>query len=467
MQTFRICIAIMKRHILWLAPLLAVLLGERMFVAGWPINACLVGGMTLICALWWMLEAIPIPATSLIPLALFPLLGLLTPAQVASSYGHPLILLLLGGAMLSKAMEKSGAHVRIALTMVRLFGGSSERRLVLGFMAASAVLSMWISNTATTLMLLPVAMAILEKTQNRPLVVAILLGIAYAASIGGLGTPIGTPTNVVMMGIYQSTTGNEVSFLGWMALTIPIVVVLIPVTAIWLSRHLNGKNQLILPKLGCWRLPEKRVLTVFAITALAWITLKHPYGGWGQWLPHASYGSVALMAVLALFMISDGEDSKLLNWQYANTIHWGVLILFASGIAIAKAFTSVGLSAAIGNAMSDLTTLPIFLLLLTLVLCITFLTEITSNTATATLLMPILATAAISNEMNPTVLMLPAAMATSCAFMLPVATPPNAIVFGTDRIQISDMIRQGLVINLIAAISIASICYLFYVIGLL
>ena len=459
-----------KRDILWLAPLLAATLGYTMFKNGWQIDACLVAALTLVCALWWMFEAIPIPATSLIPLALFPLLGLLTPSQIASSYGSPLILLMLGGAMLSKAMEKSGAHRRIALGIINILGNHSERRLVIGFMAASAILSMWISNTATTLMLLPIAMAALEKVEDRRLIVAMLLGIAYAASIGGLGTPIGTPANVIMMEVYASYTNRDISFLEWMMLTMPIVIILVPIIGLWLCRDLRHNNTtplVQLPIVGKWCVAEKRVLAIFVITALAWMTLKNPYGGWGQWLPHANYGAVALLAVLILFIANDGQGGKLLDWESANKIQWGVLLLFAGGIAIAKAFQQTGLSAAMGEAMSGFALLPVLLLIALLVLCVTFLTEITSNTATATLLMPIMAAAAIGNDMNPKLFMLPAVLSTSCAFMLPVATPPNAIVFGTNKIQISDMVRHGFVTNLIAAMIIIIVCYLLYAGGVL
>lgn len=447
---------------------MALLLGLSMSSAGWGVSACLVAGLTLVCALWWMFEPIPIPATSMIPLGVFPLLGLLDAKQVALSYGSPLILLLLGGAMLSKAMEKSGAHRRVALAMVAMFGGGSQQRLVIGFMVAAAVLSMWISNTATTLMLLPVALAVLEQSKDRKFTVAMLLGIGYAASLGGLGTPIGTPANVIMIDVFARTTGTELSFLDWMMWALPVVVVVVPLAGWALTRDLSSADHGIeLPKLGSWRKAEVRVMVVFALTALAWMTLKGPFGGWGQWLPGANYGSVALTSVLLMFCIPDGKGERLLDWESANKIHWGVLVLFAGGIAIAKAFEATGLSAAIGQAMSGFTALPVLLLMLLLALAVTFLTEITSNTATATLLMPILAATALSSELNPAILMLPAVLSTSCAFMLPVATAPNAIVFGTGRVAITDMVSNGFAINLIAAVVISLICFGFYCLDIL
>lgn len=449
-----------KRHMIWLGPLFALILGLFMMQQGWPLNASLTAALTLLCALWWMFEPIPIPATSMIPLGVFPLLGVLSPTQVAMAYGSPLIILLMGGAMLSKAMEKSGAHRRIALGMVGLFGGGSQRRLILGFMTASALLSMWISNTATTLMLLPVALAVLEKNQDRKLMLALLLGIAYAASIGGLGTPIGTPANVIMMQAYQQATGLELSFADWMLWTLPVVVILVPLAGLWLSRGLSADTSgLTIPKLGAWRKAERRVMVVFALTALAWVTLKGPGGGWGQWLTTANYGSVALVAVLILFIIPDGEGGKLLDWSSANQIHWGVLLLFAGGIAIAKAFTETGLSQAIGEVLAGFVSLPTLLLLLLISLGVAFLTEVTSNTATATLLMPILAATAIASAIEPALIMLPAALASSCAFMLPVATAPNAIVFGTGEVKVVEMVSRGFGINLIAVVVITGSCF--------
>ncbi|GAA6154447.1 SLC13 family permease [Pseudoteredinibacter isoporae] len=459
-------LALLKRHMVWLAPVLSGVLGLWMWQQGWQGNAALTAALTLLCALWWMFEPIPIPATSLIPLGVFPLLGILSPKDVALAYGSPLIILLMGGAMLSKAMEKSGAHRRVALGMVGLFGGGSQRRLVLGFMAASALLSMWISNTATTLMLLPVALAVLEKSDDRKLMIALLLGIAYAASIGGLGTPIGTPANVIMMQAYQDATGVELSFVDWMQWSIPVVVLLVPLAGFWLSRKLGSDTSMLeLPDLGTWRKAERRVMLIFALTALAWITLKGPSGGWGQWLPTANYGSVALLAVLILFIIPDGEGGRLLDWQSANQIHWGVLLLFAGGIAIAKAFTSTGLSQAIGEALAGFNQLPVLLLLVLLSLGVAFLTEVTSNTATATLLMPILAATAIAAEMEPALIMLPAALASSCAFMLPVATAPNAIVFGTGQVRIADMVSNGFSINLIAVLVISGCSFVLLSLG--
>ncbi len=452
-----------KQLALWGGPVLGLLLGLLLSTKGWDSNACLAAGLTLLCAVWWIFEPIPIPATSLIPLGVFPLVGILDGKQVAQAYGSPLIILLMGGAMLSKAMEKSGAHRRLALGMVNLFGGSSSRHLVMGFMAASALLSMWISNTATTLMLLPVALAILERAKDPKLAVPLLLGIAYAASIGGMGTPIGTPPNVIFLQIYKENTGMEPTFTEWMSWAVPVVLILVPITALWLTRGLSGGGVGSLETSGPWRSPERRVLTVFFFTALGWMTLKEPFGGWTALLdlPTANYAAVALTAVVVLFLMPDGEGKggRLLDWEAASSIHWGVLLLFAGGIAIAKAFVATGISEALGSQLAALTALPLLLMIVIVCLSVTFLTEITSNTATTTLLMPILAAAALGANIELALLMVPAALSASCAFMMPVATAPNAIVFGTGEISVKRMSREGLGLNLIGAVVISVSCY--------
>jgi sodium-dependent dicarboxylate transporter 2/3/5 len=454
----------LKRLSLWLGPLVAVAVTLLMMNSGWAREGALVGGLTVLCALWWIFEPIPIPATAMIPLGVFPLLGILDGKQVAQAYGDPLIILLMGGAMLSKAMEKSGAHRRLALYMVNLFGGDSQRRLVLGFMVASAALSMWVSNTATTLMLLPVAYAVLQSantTDAKKLAVPLFLGIAYAASIGGLGTPIGSPPNIVFLKIYGEATGSIPSFTQWMLWGLPVVILLLPLAAVWITRNLGAAEPLKIPQSGVWRSEEARVLVIFFLTALAWIILREPFGGWSQWLnvPSANYAAVALTSVILMFILPNGQGGKLLDWESASTIHWGVLLLFAGGIAIAKAFAVTGISAAIGESLSAVTRLSIIALIVVVALTVTFLTEITSNTATTTLLMPILAAASLGAGFDPALLMLPAALSASCAFMLPVATAPNAIVFGTGEITVEQMVREGFALNLIGVVVISAVVY--------
>ena len=447
---------------LTLGPLLAVMAFLTLQHLGWPAPACWTAAVTVICAVWWIFEPIPIPVTSLIPLATLPIIGVLTPAQVGEAYGSPLVLLLMGGFILSTAMEKSGAHRRIALGMVNLFGGNSSRRLVFGFMAAAAVLSMWISNTATTLMLLPVALAVIERSDDDNLAIPLLLGIAYAASVGGIGTPIGTPPNLVFREIYWENTGIEIGFLTWMSWGVPVVLIFVPIIALWLTRRLNHQGHIDMPKVGAWQTEERRVFIVFALTALAWVTRSQPFGGWKTWLdvPGANDASVALLAVIAMFLIPNGKGSRLLDWETASRIPWGMLILFGGGIAIAKAFVISGMSAALGEALAGIAGWPILAMMAVICLCITFLTEMTSNTATTTLMMPILAAAAIAAGVPPESLMVPAAMSASCAFMLPVATAPNTIVFSTGRFTTRLMAREGLVLNFVGVILISVMCYL-------
>jgi sodium-dependent dicarboxylate transporter 2/3/5 len=447
---------------LTLGPLLAAVAFFTLQSFAWEASACWTAAVAVICAVWWIFEPIPIPATSLIPLATLPIIGVLTPAQVGESYGSPLVLLLMGGFILSTAMEKSGAHRRVALGMVNLFGGNSSRRLVFGFMAAAAVLSMWISNTATTLMLLPVALAVIERSDDDNLAIPLLLGIAYAASVGGIGTPIGTPPNLIFREIYQQNTGIEIGFLTWMSWGVPVVLIFVPIIALWLTRRLNHQGHVDMPKVGAWQTEERRVFIVFTLTALAWVTRSQPFGGWETWLevPGANDASVALLAVVAMFLIPNGKGSRLLDWETASRIPWGMLILFGGGIAIAKAFVISGMSAALGNALAGIAGWPILAMIAVICLCITFLTEMTSNTATTTLMMPILAAAAIAAGIAPEVLMVPAAMSASCAFMLPVATAPNTIVFSTGRFTTSLMAREGAALNFVGVVVISVMCYL-------
>ncbi len=450
-----------RRLALWGGPLVAAGVYGWMLQAGWDSHAAVAGAITLWCALWWIFEPVPIPATSLLPLGLFPLLGVMDGSQVAAAYGDPLIMLMLGGAMLSKSMEKCGAHRRIALGMVRLFGGGGPRRLVMGFMVAAAALSMWVSNTAATLMLLPVAMAV-ASGQTRQLAVALFLGIAYAASIGGLGTPIGSPPNVIFLKVHGELLGHAPTFMGWMGFGLPVVLLFLPLAGLWLTRNLGRPATLTLPEVGRWSVAERRTLLVFVCTALAWMTLDEPFGGWSQWLdqPYANYASVALIAVVALFALPDGRGGRLLDWDSAGSINWGVLLLFAGGITIAKAFVSTGISSALGDALGGLTALPTLPLMFVTALAVGFLTNVTSNTATATLLMPVLAAAGMGAGIDPILLMLPAAMAASCAFMLPAATAPNAIVFGSGQVTVMDMVREGLALNLMGAVLITLVTYL-------
>jgi sodium-dependent dicarboxylate transporter 2/3/5 len=420
---------------------------------------------TVLCATWWIFEPIPIPATSLVPFALLPLVGVLDHERVAASYGHTLILLLLGGFILSTAMERSGAHRRLALGLARLLqsraGHTTPRRLVLGFMLAAAFASMWISNAATTLVLVPIALAALERTRDEGTAAAVLLGVCYAASIGGLGTPIGTPPNLLFMASYAQVSGSEITFLDWMRIGVPVVVLLVPAAFLLLTRRLPSAPLPGLVPLGPWTTAERRVLFVFLLTALAWVTRAAPSGGWQGLLGLETPGdaTVALAAVVALFLLPDGRGERLLDWKSATAIPWGILLLFGGGLALAEAFHSSGLSALIGARVAALAGVPVLFLIGAVCLAVTFLTEVTSNTATVALLMPLLASTATSAGLDPAHLMLPAALSGSCAFMLPVATAPNAIVFGTGRVSTAHMARTGFWLNLVGVLVITVVCW--------
>lgn len=427
-----------------------------------PFAAAVTAAVTLWCAIWWLTEPVPIPVTSLLPMALFPLLGVLTPTQVAQSYGSPLILLLLGGFMLSGALAKSGAHRRLALIMIRASARLGQKGLVLGFMLAAAGLSMWISNTATTLMLLPVALAVLENDRLKALTVPLLLGIAYAASLGGTGTPIGTPPNLIYMQVSEAQFGIQTTFPQWMGFGLPVVMLFLPVMFLWLTRRIGAGQLPQLEAPGAWTQAEIRVLMVFGLTALAWMTRAAPFGGWQTWLglEYANDASVAMLAVVVLCMIPNGDKAqpaRLLDWPTIQTIPWGVLILFAGGITIARAFIETGLSDALAEQLSVVSLLPVWLMVLMICLGVTFLTEVTSNTATTSLLMPILAATAVATDIPHELLMIPAAISASCAFMLPVATAPNAVVYGSGRVTVRQMMSEGLMLNLIGAVIITAV----------
>jgi solute carrier family 13 (sodium-dependent dicarboxylate transporter), member 2/3/5 len=412
------------------------------------------------CITWWIFEPVPIPITSLLPIAIFPLTGVLTSEQVAAAYGNKLILLLLGGFLLSTAISHCGAHRRVALTMVHWFGSNNPKRLVMGFMVASATLSMWISNTAATIMLLPVVLAVIDSADNKKLAIPLLLGLAYSASIGGIGTPIGSPPNLIFMQVYEENTGLQISFTQWMSWALPLVITFLPIAWLWLTRQLQSTGEFSLPAVGAWTTHERRVAIIVGLTALLWITRREPFGGWSGWLalPQANDASVALLAVIALFIIPNGNKQKLLDWKTAQQVPWGILLLFSGGICLAKAFVVSGLSIQIGEQLSTVTSLSVIAMITIIALSVTFLTEATSNTATTAMLMPVLAATAINANLDPLLLMIPATFCASCAFMLPVATAPNTIVFSSGHIHAKQMAKEGLILNFIGVAVTTLIC---------
>ena len=450
------------RESIWPGLLSGLCLAVIMAALEQPEAIVITAVVAWLCMLWWIFEPLPIPVTSLLPIAVFPLSGVLTSEQVGASVGSPLIILLLGGFLLSRGMESTSAHHRIALSVVKLVGGHKPRRLVLGFMVAGALLSMWISNTASILMLMPVALAVLATCSDRnSLAAPLLLGLAWSCSIGGLGTPIGTPPNLILVQAYEENTAQTISFGQWMSWGMPVVLTLLPLAWWWVTRAVPRELDIQVPAVGPWRSAERRVLVVFGLTAVAWITRAEPFGGWQRWLdlPAANDASVALLAVVALFVVRDDQGEPLIDWAKASQIPWGVLLLFGGGICLARAFVASGLSAQVGDALTAVAALPVFAMMLLLALAVTFLTEATSNTATTALLMPVLAAVALAVEIDPLWLMVPAAMSASCAFMLPVATAPNAVVFGSGELPIRRMVREGFALNLIGSLLIATVAW--------
>lgn len=439
--------------------------------------ASVTAGVTALCAAWWCTEAVPIPVTSLLPFIVFPLTGVLGYDELASAWGDKFILLFMGGFMISKAAEKSRTHLRVAKVLIRLVGTSSNKRVIIGFLLATAFSSMWISNTATALIMLPVAIAVIQQNPERErFAVSLLLAIAYGSSVGGVATLIGTPPNGIMAAVYEKEFGAGISFIRWMKIGVPVSIIMLAACALVLTFGVRGGGGFQTTNLGPWTRAQRRTLAVISLTALLWITRDLPdgigvlSGGWGAWLdmPSAHEATVALLAVLLMFLIPSGtKDDRgnpdhLLDWETARDIPWGILLLFAGGIAIAKAFSVSGLAQDIGLLLERSTSdLPLILVMLIICFTVTFTTEVTSNTAITTLLMPILAAAANESGTNPALLMIPAALSASCAFMLPVATPPNAIVFGgSDIITIPKMARRGIVLNLVGVVVIALMCYL-------
>lgn len=453
------------RRAFWAGPLGALVVFFVTRSAGLPFEQSATAAVATICAIWWVGQPVPIPVTSLIPFFALPFFGIVGHTEVAHSYGHTLVLLLMAGFMLSTAIEACGAHRRLALGMTRLVSGRerlSPRRLLMGFMLAAAGASMWISNTATTLILLPIVLASSQGESARELRRSLLLGVAYAASIGGIGTPIGTPPNLLFMAAHEELGQPAWSFTQWMKIGVPVVLVMLPAAYLILLRSLPTQ---ILPALERLEPPstrERRVLIIFGLTALGWITRQEPFGGWTALVGAGGVGdaTVAFGGLLAMLLVPDGEGGRLLSWNEAEKIPWGIVLLFGGGIALASGFQNSGLSATLGEALASLTSTPKPVMILGVCLTVTFLTEVTSNTATTALLMPILGATATAAGLPPAQLMVPAALSASCAFMLPVATAPNAIIFASGQVETGFMARNGVILNVLGSFLITGVCLL-------
>ncbi len=433
---------------------------------------------------WWITEAVPIPVTSLLPLALFPLLGILDAAKTAAPYADQNIYLFLGGFCIAMAMQKWNLHKRVALLIVARVGGR-PRQLVLGFMVATAFLSMWVSNSATAMMMMPIGLALVtffagpDEAGPTAFGAALMLGIAYAASIGGIATLIGTPPNLVFAGQVRALFPNapEIGFVQWMKIGVPFMVVFLPIAWLYLTfvafrpgKAVSSGREVVrkeLAALGPLSRGEKLTLAVFTATCAAWIfrqdlnTGVWTVPGWTglfPWARHIQDSTVAVIGALLLFVlpVDIKKHEFVLDWTTAVKLPWGILLLFGGGFALAEGFMSSGLADWIGANVRGLAGLPLLALVAGACLLTMALTEVTSNTATATMFLPVMATMAVSLGLHPFALMIPSAVSASCAFMLPVSTPPNAIVFGSGQLTIPQMARAGVILNLIAAVVITT-----------
>jgi solute carrier family 13 (sodium-dependent dicarboxylate transporter), member 2/3/5 len=431
---------------------------------------------TLWVAIWWVTEAVPIYVTALIPIILFPLSGGLELKQTTSAYGHKFVFLFVGGFILAIAIEKWRLHKRIALNIINVVG-TKKSNIILGFMLATAFLSMWISNTATAVMIMPVGLAIISQLKDNPNTLenentifgkTLMLCIAYSASIGGMATLIGTPPNLVLAGVIKTSYDIEINFLQWMSFGFPISLLLLFICWKYLTaiaykfndeNFESGLEEISdqIKGLGKFSYEEKSVLIVFITTALAWITQSFIIK---KYVPEIDDTIIAIIAAVVLFILPDKSgDNKLLNWSDAVKLPWGILLLFGGGMALAKGFDSSGLAVWIGNQMNFFSDIPLIILLLFLIAMVNFLTEITSNLATTAMLLPVLVALANTIDINPYYLLVGATVAASCAFMLPVATPPNAVVFGSKILHIDDMIKKGFWMNLISIIILTVAVY--------
>ena len=442
---------------------------------GLTLQANAIIASTFWMAIWWITEAIPISVTALLPIILFPLTGGLELSETTASYGHKYVFLYLGGFIIAIAMQKWNLHKRIALNIIS-FIGTNVIKIILGFMVATAFLSMWISNTATAVMMLPIAMAIVDQLKDNPDTIenenkifgkALMLGIAYSASIGGISTLIGTPPNLILAGVVEEIFGYEITFSTWFKFGFPISLILLFLCWKYLTGIAFKFEQKSFPggikeikkqlqKIGTISYEEKLVALIFTLTAIAWVTrdiLK-------LIIPVIDDTIIVMISALIIFLLpTNDKKRRLINWEEASKLPWGILLLFGGGMALASGFKESGLALWIGTQMTLLDGINLFLLLFFLIASVNFLTEITSNLATTAMLLPILYPMAMTIDVHPFILMVSAAVAASCAFMLPVATPPNAVIFGSGYLRIPDMVRVGIWMNVLSIILLSVFVY--------
>ena len=446
--------------------------------AGMSESAYSLLSITLWMALWWVTESVPIAITALLPIILFPMTGAVDLQTTTASYGHKYIFLYMGGFMLAIAIEKWNLHKRIALNIIKIIG-TNISKIILGFMVATAFLSMWISNTATAVMMLPIAMSIVaqlqdnpntEKNENLIFGKALMLSIAYSASIGGMATLIGTPPNLVFAGYVEETYGIEITFLQWLKFGVPIAIPLLVIAWLYLTKFAfkfkqkefpGGKEEInrLLVLIGPMKREEKLVSSIFVLTAFCWITRSFILQ---EFFPFIDDTIIAMTAGILLFVVPASDFKKrLITWEDAVKLPWGIILLFGGGMALAAGFQITGLASWLGAQMSVFQGLSLLILVFVIITLVNFFTEFTSNLATTAMLLPILAPIAISLNMNPYMLMVACTIAASCAFMMPVATPPNAVVFGSGYLRIPDMIKSGIWMNIISILFLTLMVYYF------
>ena len=472
--------------------------------AGMPTEAWLVAGLVVWMASWWMTEAVPLTATALLPFVVLPFSGVSTAKEVASTYYSPILFLLLGGAFVALAIERTGLHKRLSLAILSFVGsGGGQTRLLLAFMISAAVLSMLISNTSTSLIMMPMALAVLaggasSVSANPPtpsalppgtvsdtirmegrrereatdhlankegLSGALPMGIAFAASIGGLGTLVGSPTNAIAVGLLDSMIGMEISFIEWSLYGLPIVIVGIPLAAFIISKvqrvadypfDVPAARDAIATSTR-WTSAEKRLVPIVALTFLAWMTV--PWAK--EFLPEGSWtnGTIAILASFALFLIPDGTGRPMLIWKEADRAPWGVIMMFGGGLALAAGMQASGLADWLGQALLPLESLPLIVVAISLVAMVVLITEFASNVATATGIIPVVAALIVALGADPMLLAMPAALAASWGFMLPAGTGPNAIAWATGRIKIERMVGAGLILDVIGVFVIVGMVW--------
>lgn len=438
---------------------------------GMSREALIVAGLVVLMASWWMTEALPLTATALMPFIVLPFAGVMTARDTASAYYSPILFLLLGGAFIALAIERTGLHRRLALAILNaLHGRGGQTGLLLAFMIAAAILSMLISNTSTALIMMPMALAVLaggglDPEEREGLAGALPMGIAFAASIGGLGTLVGSPTNAIAVGLLDNMIGAQISFAEWTLYGLPIVILGVPLAAFLISRvqhvaahpfDVEAAREAVVDE-NPMGTPERRLIIVVGLTFLAWMTrlLVEPYMPADSWTD----GTIAIIASIALFLVPDGMGRSLLVWKEADRAPWGVIMMFGGGLALAAGMSASGLAEWLGNALLPLETWPLFLVAIAVVAMVVLITEFASNVATASAIIPVVAALVVALGVDPVLLAMPAALAASWGFMLPAGTGPNAIAWSTGRIRIERMVKAGLLLDLAGIVMIVAVVW--------